>query len=81
MIRIKDNVDLKELKKYGFEYDDRDFYRYDRYIDNNLVWTLYTTKTHHNLQIAIVVPCTLAKELQTLIYKMTKDDLLEISEE
>jgi hypothetical protein len=42
MLKIKDNVDLKELEKYGFEYDeDVDIYEkdlniYDEFDCNNL---------------------------------------------
>jgi len=77
MLKIKDNVDLKELEKYGFKYCERNFYRYDREIDNIMVWTLYITRTHHNIQIIVHEPCTMAKELQTLLYDLIKDGLAE----
>ena len=77
MLKIKDNVDLKELEKYGFEFCDREFYRYDRTIDGTLAWTLYITKTHHNIQIKVYEPCTMAKELQCLLYDLIKADLVE----
>lgn len=30
MLKIRDGVDLKELEKYGFEYDKDDYYYYDK---------------------------------------------------
>ena len=77
MLKIKDNVDLKELEKYGFEYCERGFYRYERIINNILAWTLYITRTHHNIQIMVHEPCTMAKELQCLLYDLIKADLIE----
>lgn len=77
MLKIKDNVDLKELEKFGFKFCERGFYRYDREIKNILVWTLYITKTHHNIQIIVHEPCTMAKELQCLLYELIKADMVE----
>ena len=34
MLKIKDNIDLKELEKYGFRYDSEVYYRY--YLDSDL---------------------------------------------
>lgn len=75
-IRIKDNVDLKELEKYGFEFYDG-YYQYTRIIDGIVTWKAYITKTHHNLQIIVYEPCVMARELQRLIYNLTLDGLLE----
>lgn len=77
MLKVKDNVDLKELEKYGFEYHERGFYRYDRTINNILAWTLYITRIHHNIQIIVHEPCTMSKELQCLLYDLIKDGLVE----
>ena len=77
MLKIKDNVDLNELKKYGFNYCERGFYRYDRTIDGILAWTLYITRTHHNIQIIVYQPCTMAKELQTKLYDLIQAGLIE----
>ena len=37
MLKIKDNVDLKELEKFGFEkeYDDGEYF-YGKYLDDNI---------------------------------------------
>lgn len=77
MLKIKDNVDLKELEKYGFEYDERGFYCYTRIIDGVVAWKLYATRNHHYIQAKIYVPCTMAGAMQTIIYDLTKDGLVE----
>ena len=77
MLKIKDNVDLKELEKFGFELCDRGFYKYDRTIENITAWTIFITRTHHIVQIIVYEPCTMAKELQCLLYDLIKADLVE----
>lgn len=77
MLKIKDNVDLKELEKYGFKFCERGFYRYDRTLEDVPAWTIYITRTHHNIQIIVHNPCTMAKELQCLLYDLIQAGLVE----
>lgn len=77
MLKIKDNVDLKELEKYGFEYDERGFYCFTRRIDGVLAWKLYATINHHYLQVKVYVPCSMAGALQSVLYDLIKADLVE----
>lgn len=81
MLKIKDNVDLKELEKYGFEYDERGFYSFTRIIDSVLAWKLVVTINHHYLQVKVYVPCTMAGSLQSVLYDLIKDGLVEKVEE
>ena len=77
MLKIKDNVDLKELEKYGFEYDERGFYCFTRIIGGVLAWKLYVTAHHHYLQIKVYEPCIIAGSLQSVLYDLIKADLVE----
>ena len=77
MLKIKDNVDLKELEKYGFKFCEQGYWRYLREIENIIAWEVYITRTHHYIQIKVYEPCTMAKELQCLLYDLIKADLVE----
>ena len=79
MLKIKDNVDLKELEKYGFEYDkDRGFYwKYvflSRYGDEKQYWVDEETRIIY-FQLD---KCGLSIfEYDNTLYDLIKDDLVE----
>lgn len=77
MLKIKDNVDLKELEKFGFKTNFYGVYIYNRLINDVLAWRCFITKNHHNIQIEVFEHCVMAKELQCLLYDLIKADLVE----
>jgi hypothetical protein len=77
MLKIKEGIPLRILLHYGFEYDERGFYCYTRIIDDVVAWKLYSTKNHNYLQIKVYEPCTMAGALQSVLYDLIKDGLVE----
>ena len=77
MLKIKDNVDLKELEKFGFTQNSKGNYDYRRFLDGILGYRVYVTKNHHYIQIQIYEVSLIAKSLQELIYDLIKADLVE----
>lgn len=77
MLKIKDNVDLKELEKFGFKRRYRNCYEYLREIHDHMVYRVYTTPNHCYIQIEIFEPMKIAGSLQSLIYDLIKADLVE----
>ena len=76
MLKIKDNVDLKELEKYGFKY----------YEGKNYNW--YENKSKENIELTYFVDCDFKNisvstydgdevELDNLLYDLIKADLVE----
>ncbi len=80
MLKIRDDIDLKELKKFGFE-KQNGVYTYTRVLENRIAWKLYITGNHHYIQAIIYESCTMAKVFQTIIYNLIKADLVEIVNE
>lgn len=80
MLKIKDDVDLKELEKFGFTKNSRGNYDYRRYIDSVLAYRVYITKNHHYIQIQLYDVNIIAGSLQKLIYDLIKADLVEVVE-
>lgn len=77
MLKIKDNVDLKELEKFGFELSNGVQYIKKRYIDEILAYLIYITPTHHYIQIRIYDAGIIAGSLQATLYDLIKADLVE----
>ena len=75
MLKIKDNVDLKELEKFGFESG-----IYKRIKNGNLLYMVIITNTHRYLQIRNA-HCDIAGSLQILIYDLIQAGLVEKIEE
>lgn len=73
MLKIKDDVDLKDLEKYGFEYNELDF---------NYVW-----KNRHNVNCLIIDTDTYNiinygdKNAQDIFYDLITAGLVEKVEE
>lgn len=80
MLKIKDDVDLKELEKFGFTKNSRGNYDYRRYIDGILAYRVYITKNHQYIQIQLYDVNIIAGSLQKLIYDLIKADLVEVVE-
>ena len=77
MLKIKDNVKLKELEKFGFKHKYEKVYEYVREIEGKTAYRVYTTKNHSYLQIEIFKPVIIAKRLQDLLYDLIKADMVE----
>ena len=77
MLKIKDNVDLKELEKYGFITNMRGQYIKTRNINGAYCYTLYITPTHHYIQFKTYGDITIAGSLQDTLYDLIKADLVE----
>ena len=77
MLKIKDNVDLKELEKYGFEYseEERNYWKYvflDRHGAEKQYWIDIDTRI-----IESSVDTARILNYDTTIYDLTKDGLVE----
>ena len=77
MLKIKENVNLNELKKFGFIENSMGNYDYRRFIDGILGYRVFVTKNHHYLKIQINEASLIAGTLQDLLYDLTKEDLVE----
>ena len=79
MLKIKDNVDLKELEKFGFRYNGYyDIWEWNRDGENGvLMYKVYITKRHHNIQIQIGDVGLIAHRLQELLYDLIQAGLVE----
>ena len=89
MLKIKDNVDLKELEKYGFEKLGNNYrkhkYSWKRELGNNSYYELYVN-VDNELHICIVGDAycwelRIVHRLQDIIYDLIKADLVEKVEE
>ena len=80
MLKIKDNVDLKELEKYGFEYE-KMMYGRERYYEPITcidVTVKNTTKASSlKLRQVIVNAYSIEHEAIELLYDLIKDGLVE----
>ena len=78
-LRIKDSVDLKELEKFGFRYNGYyDIWEWNRDDENGvLMYKVYITKRHHNIQIQIRNVGLIAHRLQELLYDLIQAGLVE----
>lgn len=80
MLKIKDNVDLKELEKYGFKYE-KTIYGRERYYEPITcidVTIKNTTKaTSLKLRQVIVNAYRIEHEAIELLYDLIKDGLVE----
>lgn len=76
MLKIKDNIDLKVLEKFGFVDG-----VYTRIKNGEWLYQIYVTQNHKYLQIKVYNHCLIAHRLQDLIYDLSKADLVEKVEE
>ena len=74
MLKIKDNIDLKELEKYGFNLYDERSNLYDKQLTENEEINIY------NKEINIALDGWETNKLDTL-YDLIKDELVEKVEE
>lgn len=83
MLKIKDNVDLKELEKYGFELEsDKTYYQFD--LGDNRTYIIVDCKYRQ-----IGIPTSLYGDIPSIcienlsiLYDLIKADLVEkVSEE
>ena len=72
MLKLKENVDLKELEKFGFVNGN-----YVRKLENKYLYRVFVTRTHRYIQIQVFEPSSIAGSLQTLIYDLTKANIIE----
>lgn len=82
MLKIKDNVDLKELEKYGFEHEYDYWYKYieDKEIENENN-NFFVTQIQDNRKIHFIFYND--KDLYEFdtLYDLIKDNLVEKVEE
>ena len=81
MLKIKDNVDLKELEKYGFEYqeEERNYWKYvfmNKNGDEKQYWVDIDTRA-----IEFCVDTMRILKYDETIYDLIKDGLVEKVEE
>ena len=72
MLKLKENVDLKELEKFGFVNGN-----YVRKLENEYLYRVVVSRNHRYIQIQVFEPSIIAGSLQTLIYDLTKSDIIE----
>ena len=79
MLKIRDDIDLKELEKFGFRYNGYyDIWEWNRDDENGvLMYKVYITKRHHNIQIQIGDVGLIAHRLQELLYDLIQAGLVE----
>ena len=75
MLKIKDNVDLKELEKFGFE----EYVTYWHYNKTNYDLTLYVIKSTRKVIIhsGEYGDCEDGKSVEPKLYDLIKADLVE----
>lgn len=76
MLKIRDNVDLKELEKFGFK-NINNIFVYERKIDSQTAYIVYITKRHRYIQIKTEEQAFIAGSLQTLIYDLIQAGYVE----
>lgn len=76
MLKIKDNVDLKKLKKYGFKLEplfEQNIYNY--YINDEVV--LSVIEKNREIYIDILGKGIYEIDIPVVLYDLIKDDLIE----
>ena len=87
MLKIKDEIDLKELEKFGFKgksFDKNNFYGafFYRFTKNDeLLYSVVITSTHHYIQIRDGNFDNIAGSLQDLLFDLIQAGLVEKVEE
>ena len=84
---LKENADIKKLEQIGFKNNLENFnegnsrvkFYWERYIDNELLYYIFI---YCNNQVVIETnsSCIIAKEIQRIIFQLTKEDLVELVE-
>ncbi len=75
MLKIKDNVDLKELEKFGFQ-SIKSGFEWVKGSDYNIMYSIDTSRI-----INIGTPLPMLEQLDDTIYDLIKADLVEKVEE
>lgn len=80
MLKIKDNVDLKELEKYGFKHwKEKNHNFYEKTSEENIELTYYVDCEFRNITVSTYDGDEV--ELDNLLYDLIKADLVEKVEE
>lgn len=74
-LRIKRDVDLTILEKYGFQ--KRRCWSYIREIHGEEIYEVWITERNRNIQIRTFGEVLIASGIQCLIYKLITDGLAE----
>lgn len=84
MLRIKKEVDLKELEKFGFKKIDKNYrghkYVWTRQVGEYGYYSIYINRNNY-IRIEISDQAIIAGKLQTKLYDLIKADLVEKVEE
>lgn len=78
MLKIRDNVDLKELEKYGFEYDDKDYSKWEESEGYDICYSVGIA--NRIIRISFSAFEMLVK-IDSTLYDLIKDGLIEKVEE
>ena len=77
MIKLKDDVKLETLEKYGFVIEDGKCHLIRTTSEGVPIYTLYVTQNHRFIQARVWIPCSLAGKIQDIIFDLTLDGLVE----
>ncbi len=83
MLKIKDNVDLKELKKYGFKYTPNCYDNYKLCLQNDLEGAIYIKITKNRIVYPVVdldvynLSNKNEFQIHDILYDLIKADLVE----
>ena len=75
MLKVKDNVDLKELENFGFKYND--YYGQYKICERNIDGATYIYINVWNKKILFRQDKSLDKECLNALYDLIKADLIE----
>lgn len=76
MLKIRDDINLKELEKFGFKKRYKNCYEYIREIEGIPVYRVYTTLRDKYIQVEILKSLKIAGSLQVLLYDLIKADIV-----
>ena len=87
MLKIKDNVDLKELEKFGFKYTPDCYENYKLWLQNDLEGAIYIRITNNRIVYPVVdldmynLGNKYEFKIHDILYDLIKADLVEKVEE
>ena len=76
MLRIKPEVDLKELKKFGFVDYDKSFYRFDKLNRNECIWVNKLSRLIEIETFSIILGAIVNESLSK-VYELIEAGLVE----
>lgn len=77
MLRLKKDADVRELEMLGFKKRTEKCYEFIREIDGKILYRVYTTARHQNIQVEVWNPGIISHTLQELLYNLIILGLVE----